>query len=304
MHRSEMYRVNVSSVQDFYRCRFRWWCKWVMNRVPVATSPALDAGKLLHVIFEDHFKGQDLVQAARSRCAEYRGMIVVAHPAARHGAEEAVQQIEDLIEAFPLWTDGVKVDEVLEVEEPFEWEDPKLPGVLWIGRPDNVIRTGHQAWHRQNRGLAAGKNFATYARLAERHYHEHLYGEVLSVKYDDLDYGGTQFNLVRKLKFRTNVGKKNEKTKTAPEMFYQQFVSYSMKSPTHLSVMKSMRQHVVDMMAVEDRWNDIREIPGPNEDMNGGYSGNSEDPFFRLLIGEAKLSDDAIFKDREDPYAT
>ncbi len=300
-----MYRVNVSSVQSFAQCRFRWWCEYVMNRVPVATAPALDAGRLLHTIFEDHFNGKDIVLAAQDRVRDFRRVLAVGPVAARPSAEKAAIVIEDLIEALPLWKDKFEFDEVLEVEQPFEWEDPEMDDVIWIGRPDRNVRKGKRIWHNQNRGLAASMNFGMYCRLAKRHYHEHLYAEAGQYKYASrgLIWGGTVFNLLRKLKFRTNVGKKNEAVKTANEMFYQQAVAYNLKSPLHAAVMMAMRQQVREMLRVIQRWEDHGEIPAPNEKMNGGFSGSMEDPYFKVLIGETKLSDNKVFKDRENPYA-
>lgn len=310
-----MYRVNVSSVQDFMQCRFRWWCKWVQNRVPVATSPALDAGRILHKAFERHaISSWSLEAALREECRLFQEMIPTAHPAAQPGALKAVQVMEDLIEAMPLWKDKFPIDKVLEIEEPFEYDDPFMDGVTWLGRPDRVVSASGRVWHFQRRGLAASINFGTYQRLQQRSYHEHLYAEALSQEYCSIPkrgskkkrlvYGGTVFDLVRKLKFRTNVGKKNEETKTAGEMFNQFPMSVNLKSGLHASVMMALRQHVVDMRAVEAAWNGDERVPAPNEKMNGGYGGNSEDPYFRVLIGEVKLDDNEVFKDREDTYAT
>jgi hypothetical protein len=39
---------------------------------------------------------------------------------------------------------------------------------------------------------------------------------------------------------------------------------------------------------------------GTNDKLNGGFNGSSEDPFFKLMIGEIELSDDKWFKDREE----
>jgi len=280
----------------------------VQNRVPVASSPALDAGKLLHTIFEAYFNGEEpLEKIAMSQCAEFRRGIWLEHPSSQPTLNKAVQTIEDMIEAFPLWTDHYPVTESLEVEEPFEYQDPEVPWLVWRGRPDNVIVIADRIYHRQNRGLAASMNFGTYARLQKRSYHEHLYGEHLAKKYAKkknkkgkvLKYGGTQFNLVRKLKFRTNVGKKNENTKTPAEMFWQHIVNYDMESGFHSAVMFSMRQHVMEMKQIIESG----VIPAPNEKMNGGYGGNSEDPYFRVLIGEISLEDVEVFKDRKDTYA-
>jgi len=302
-----MYRVNVSSIQDFMQCRFRWWCKWVMNRTPLNEMPALGAGKLLHLIFENAFNGKDISQSATIWCSEYRRIIDTLHPLAQAGQLKALQTVEDLTEALPLWCDTFPYDEVLEVEEPFEWEHN---GILWRGRPDRTVLVGkNRIWHTQNRGLAPSMNFGTYTRLMKRHYHEHLYGEYLQQKYrkvlkrPKLKFGGTVANLVRKLKYRTNVGKKNEATKTAAEMFWQGAVSIEIDSPLHMAVMMAMEQHVRDMQYVEHRWRDHNEVPAPNEKMNGGFSGSSEDPYYKVLIGEIGLDDDNVFKAREDTYA-
>jgi len=299
-----MYRVNVSSVNDFASCRFRWWAKWIMNRVPVAESPALDAGRLLHRAFEDHFEnGTPLGLATTTQCKLYRGLIPKAHPAAQAGALKAVEVIEDLIEAMPLWQDQFKIDHVLEVEEPFEYPDPEMKDVLWLGRPDRVVVSGRRIWHEQNRGLGSSVNFGTYLRLQSRSYHEHLYAEALNWKYGGTPrVGGTVFNLVRKLKFRTNAGKKNEAVKTAAEMFWQGAMAVRLDGGLHRSVMAALRGHVQQMQRVEAAWRIDGIIPPPNEKMNGGYGGNSEDPYFRVLIGEITLDDDAVFKKREDMY--
>jgi hypothetical protein len=156
------------------------------------------------------------------------------------------------------------------------------------------VRAGTRRLHVQNRGLAAGINFGMYTRLAKRHYHEHLYAEALNLK-------GTVFNLVRKLKFRTYAGTAREAVKTADEMFFQSVVTVG--QPTHAAVMAALRQHVTEMMRAEMEWRQYGVVPAPNEKMNGGYGGNSEDPYFKLLIGEVTLDDEDVFKDREDPYA-
>jgi hypothetical protein len=294
-----MYRVNVSSVQDFMQCRFRWWAKWVMNRVPVATSPALDAGRILHRAFERHFNGEPLEESLWGECYEFRKLIPSAHPSAQPGALKAVQQMEDLAPAMPLWRDKFEITEVLEVEQPFEWPDPETD-VIWIGRPDRVVVVGNKVWHEQNRGLASGMNFGTYMRLALRHYHEHLYAHPLSERYctKRRRYGGTIMNLVRKLKFVTGKGRK-----TAEEMFFQSAMSVNLESLLHRSVMDALRDHVSEMRRVEELWRQQGAVPPPNEKLNGGFAGNSEDPYFRVLIGEVGLLDSSVFKDREDTYA-
>jgi hypothetical protein len=303
-----MYYVNVSSIQDFEQCRYRWLCKWVLNRVPRIEGPALAAGKLLHLGFERHAReGLALDQAMFIEVYTYQVAMneYGVNSPERAVLQKALETVLDLQEAWPLWEDTYPMDvAVLEAEEPFEIAFQELPGVIFRGRPDRVCIMNGSVWHVQNRGLAANMNFATYSRLAKRHKHEHLYAEYLAMKYvKDGEYGGTLFNLVRKLKFRTNVGKKNEKVKTAQDMFWQHPMSINLRSPQHKSVMRDMFYHVEEMQRVEREYRETGRMPAPNDKLNGGFNGSSEDPYFKLLIGETELHDDTLFKDREDTYA-
>jgi hypothetical protein len=310
----EPYVVNVSSVQDFMQCRFRWYCKWVLNRVPRKEGDALMLGKVIHTIFEEHARGHWPLQESATRMqAKLSSDMKDMQPWDRVVAEGVIKKLGELHEAWPLWHDMYEMDvPVLEVEEPFTIEFPNMPHVVFRGRPDRVCVMAGQVWHVQNRGLAATMNFATYARLAKRHMHEHLYAEHLARKYLDMgSYGGTLFNLVRKLKFRTNEGKKNEKTRTGAEMFWQHPMSINLTSTNHHRVMSDLFYHVNEMIRVENEakgaaWHGLTikpRIPAPNDKLNGGYSGSSEDPYFKLMIGEIKLDDNEWFKDREDTYA-
>lgn len=280
--------------------------KWVENRVPKYEGPALAEGKLLHLIFEDHHKGiLTMDEACEVRCREW---LRLAREDGEQGtmtvAQKAVTGIKDRREALAQWTDHWQWDiPVLEVEEPFEIEFPELPGVVFRGRPDRGAVKDHQVWHIQNRGLASSMNFGVYMELATRHYHEHLYAENFALKYPQYKVGGTFFNLVRKLKYRTNVGKKNEMVKPLNDMFYQHPMAISLGSALHKHVMQSMFEHVRRMMETEARYREDGTIPPPNEKMNGGFVGNSIDPYFRVLCGTASIHDPHLFKDREDTYA-
>jgi len=302
-----MYYVNVSSVQDFMQCRFRWWCKWVMNRVERNEAPALTAGKILHIIFERAaLEGLPLNIVADEEAGKYNLLLAaMTDERERASGEKALKVLEDLGEGLALWHDKYPFEGMLEVEAPFEIEFPELPGVTFRGRPDRVDVLHKSIWHVQNRGLAAGTNFGIYIATAKRHYHEHLYAEHLSRKYPQYKYGGTMFNLVRKLKYRTKVTKNKPEgeTKTADELFFQHPMSINLKSGLHKHVMLSLFQHVRDMLEVIRKWETEGEIPAPNEKLNAGPFGNTVDPYFRVLTGEITLDDKEVFKDREDTYA-
>lgn len=288
------------------QCRYRWLCKWVLNRVPRKEGDALMLGKVIHLIFEDNARHDTPLQLAAQRVIDaMKADLHKLPPWDRETTEATLEKLAELHEAWPLWRDTYPMDvPVLEVEQPFEIGFLDLPGVVFRGRPDRVCVMNGLVWHVQNRGLAAQMNFPQYVRLAKRHYHEHLYAEHLAPKYaQDGEYGGTLMNLVRKLKFRTNKGRKNEKVKTAAEMFSQYPLTLRLDSLLHKSVMQDLFYHVREMQRVEREYRDSGILPAPNEKLNGGYSGSSEDPYFKLLIGEIELRDDNWFKDREDTYA-
>lgn len=313
-------RLNVSEVQDFMRCRYRWWAKWVMNRVPRVTATPLTVGKLIHSIFEDHLRtgipmGDSIAINRKRFVSEIEGE---TNPLSVARAHESLSVLDGLDEALRLWKDDYRMDvPIAEVEEAFEYPEPGT-GIVWIGRPDRVSIHEGKIWHNQIKNLAAGVNFAVYLDLQQRSYHEHMYAEALLHRYKDgfkfsngvevgpgeLAYGGTMFTLVRKLKYRTGVTKANPEGKVKPlnEMFWQSPMAIDVWSPLHLSVMNSLRSHAFEIEAARRTWETFGMIPPPNENMNGGSFGNSPDEYFRVLTGDATLDDDTLFMDREDTY--
>jgi hypothetical protein len=306
MPTKDPYVFNISSMQDFMQCRYRWVCKWVVNRVPRREAPALTQGKMLHLVFEDFLTGKfTMNEAFDHHIAQAREAVGAAYfPWEAESILKAIAGMEELREPMMLWHDKFEWEvPVLEVEQPFEIAHPMNPHYRIKGRPDRVGVMNGQLWHIQNRGLAASTNFAVYIDLAKRHYHEHVYAQALSEKYG-MPYGGTMFNLVRKHKYRTNVGKKNEAVKSFDQMFYQYPMPIVLGGPLNKSVMMSILLHAEGMLETRDRYLEDGSMPPPNEKLNGGFSGNVIDPYFRVLTGEADLWDNTLFKQREDTYAT
>lgn len=308
-------KLNVSEVQDFMRCRYRWWAKWVKNRVPRVTATPLTVGKLIHSIFEDHLRsGVPMGDSIAKHRAEFRQSIEAEqNPILSERGREAQAIIDGLDEALRQWKDDYRMDHpIVEVEEPFSYFMPLLD-VEWVGRPDRVSIHEGKIWHNQIKNLAAGVNFAVYLDLQQRSYHEHLYAEALAKKYSEgfgeygpgeLKYGGTMFTLVRKLKYRTGVTKSNPEGKVKPlsEMFWQAPMAIDLDSELHRDVMDSLKWYACEMYRARNRYEMLGEVPPPNEMMNGGAFGNSPDEYFRVLTGDAELSDDTLFMDREDTY--
>jgi hypothetical protein len=111
---------------------------------------------------------------------------------------------KDTAEALTHWQDLFSIDETLEVETPFEFVHPDDSSIVVRGRPDRVVVSMGRIFHMQHRSLAAGRNIAQYTEPAKLDMHELVYAYHLRTKYaaKGLSYGGTIFNIIRKLKYR------------------------------------------------------------------------------------------------------
>lgn len=306
------YYVNVSAINDFANCRFRWWARWVMNWVPREESPALRFGTLLHEVFESHFIGASMKEAIELCNEDWRkAALTTIDPYERDSRLNALTKLQEFTEPLLLWKDQYTFEATVEVEEPFEFklEQYDTSQLILRGRPDRVSIRDGMIWHVQTKGLAPSTNFGVFIDLAKRSYHEHLYAEALYEKYcqsyHNLKYGGTMFNLIRKLKYRTGVTKKKPEgdVKSLSEMFYQHPMTIDLNSNLHRHVMSCIKNYAYEMQQAEKDYYTMDIIPTPNEKMNGGYFGNSPDPYFRVLVGEIELGDLNYFKKREDTYA-
>lgn len=304
------YKVNVSSINDFMSCPFRWWAKWVMNYVPKNESPALGFGKVLHTILEKHGTGEATMIQAVADADQYLHYTAAETTDSfeRDITLKCIEQLDDLSPALIQWSDQYQFEiPCLEVEIPFEWPDPLFPDqIIYMGRPDRVGVMQNQIWHIQHKGLARSTNFATFIELAKRSYHEHLYAEALSAKYinpvksdNNWRYGGTLFDLIRKLKYIVR-----GQPRPLSEMFWQHPMPINLESSLHKHVMECIRRYALEMQNVEYHYRNYNVIPLPNERMNGGYYGNKPDEFFKVLVGEIELGDPRYFKQREDMYAS
>ena len=310
---TDRYVVNVSSILDYMQDPCRWVFKWVENRVPRTEARALRFGKLLHVLFEKHLLGVSVEHALETTRSEW----IVKRDQYRTDAPEwqiaqdALDDLKDLWEPMSLWKDRYPFEgDPLEVEKAFEMPHPLDHTILMRGRPDRVQIYQGRIYHIQNRSLAAGVNFPLYLRLQRRSYHEHLYGEAINRAYGG-GYGGTFFNLYRKLKYRSKPTKKQEANgevgtilHTMDEMFWQHPMHIDLSGQLHQHVMLCIYRHAWNMRATEAHYRATGELPPPNERLNGGPYGNREDEYYRVLLGEIDLDNDTIFKDREDTYTT
>jgi hypothetical protein len=284
-------RVNVSSIHDFIRCRQRWLFRWYLNRVPRATAPALEFGKLLHEVFEAHFRDGVSMEEAVARFLPQESV---------ENAPRTMAQI-DLAYWAPVlkhWKEHYPVTRTLEVEAPFELPIPGMDGMFVVGRPDRVVEIWGRIYHMQNRGLDEKKNLALYTELGMRNMHELVYAWALKQKYPEMDYGGTVYNLLRKATLQNR--KREDKFKPPyTELLGQKMVP--MLSPRIEHAMRKVAYFAAEMERTVGLYEAGGTI-GDSDLMDGGWYGNSRDPYFDVLIGKRSIWDNRYFVNREDLY--
>ena len=285
-------RVNVSSIHDFIRCRKRWLFRWYLNRVPRETQPALEFGKLLHRVFESYFTDPERNMATA----------IAGHMSTEPGQSLSLAQ-RDLEYYAPVllhWKDQYPITRTLEVEQPFEYEIPEMPGMNVVGRPDRVVEIWGRLYHMQNRGLDEKKNLALYTELGMRNMHELVYAWALKHKYPDMDYGGTVYNLLRK------VALKNRQRQDKFKPPYTEVLGQKMVPMLGVRIDNAMRN--VSYYAAEmERTVGLYEAGahiGDSDLMDSGFYGNSRDPYFEVLLGKRSIWDNRYFTNREDLYET
>lgn len=283
--------VTVTEIQDYLSCEWRWYAKWVLNRVPRRYSSALILGSAVHNIFKAHFKGYPLDSAFVTEHVNMnvflRGATDPAWAAAQAGAMKDLLRFRPQIVGF---RDKFKIDETLEVEEEFQ-----IPLGPWIfrGRPDRVVRMGQKCRHMQHKTVALNKSVETYLYVLQRSLHETMYGDTLAKKYGGLEYAGSIINLIRKGVAKPGI--------TTEGLGFQALISIDpidrMRSMMRARLIvermvqaeETGKQHGIDAL-----------IDNPLED--AGVFGNSLDGYLPVLQGKTTLDDETLFTNREETY--
>jgi hypothetical protein len=217
--------------------------------------------------------------------------------------QKAFDELQGLVEPLAFWKDNFPVERVLEVEEPFEFQ---IGSLTFQGRPDRVAVVFGKAFHIQNKTVSAQTDLGVYYTLAGRSLHELHYGKYLEEKYAEqgLEYGGTIYNVIKKLKYRSKTVSKAEplgKILNAPEtMFSQVMIGLD---PNQAEIAKAELEYwVTEMLVTADEYF-VGDIIGATRAWDSGYHGHGLDPYTEVMLGEKSLDDDRYFMDREQTYA-
>jgi len=289
--------ISVSSITDFQNDRLRWVYKWLENRVPRSVPQALITGKIVHKSFENGFNNNTGPSVELAKLlVPFEGSILMDRE------QKSYDELKGMVEPLSFWKDQFPITRTLEVEEPFEYPLPN--GLIFQGRPDRVVEVFGKVMHVQNKTIGAARDIGQFITLARRNLHELLYGEYLSRKYPTMPYGGTIYNIIRKLKYRGKTVTKAEplgKILNTPEsMFMQTVIGLDEKAMEQARA--DLHSIATDMLETTMKYYHGVTIPS-NRSLDGGIYGNHIDPYTLVMMGEASLEDDSLFMDREQTYA-
>jgi hypothetical protein len=201
-------------------------------------------------------------------------------------AEDLMAEWSTLRTLLGSWTSQYEV-ETIAVEQVL---DKQLPGSAHIlyGTPDRVVRWQGQFWHVQNRTLSATTPIAPYLRAASLNMHELAYAWLIS-QHGMTPYGGTLFNIIRKLKL---IGAKGKALHTPEECFVQEFIPLSAAR---------IRDCLAEITRAADQMAFYAADPPQSlctESCILGRFGNKLCAYFDVCNGDAALSDDSMYEDK------
>lgn len=289
--------ISVSDIQAFQRCPLRWCFATLDGRVPRRVPTAFRTGSLIHTAFQSYFG----IEVAPGGLGDHLRDLLPDTTLLDEYETKAVNECRGLVEPLNFWTDFYPVTETLEVEEAHSWQLDN--GLIFHMRPDRVVMVNDYMFHMQHKTMAASRNIATFLDVAARSMHELLYYHGLNQKYPGVKNGGTIYNIVRKLKYKSSAkGKRFGIILHEPhEFFCQQVVPISQnlvdEALYDLNSVSNEMQHVASGYGMGIR-------PASNHAQDEDMFSKGTDPYFEVLMGRASLDDDLLFMDREDRYST
>lgn len=266
--------------------------------MPRSVPQALITGTIVHRAFENSFNNNT------GPSEELAKLLVPFGEAILIGREQkAYDELLGLVEPLAFWEDQFPITRKLEVEEPFEYTLPN--GLIFQGRPDRVVEVYGKVMHVQNKTIGAARDMGRYITLARRSMHELLYGDHLSRKYSLLPYGGTIYNIIRKLKYRSKTVTKAEplgKIINQPEAMFMQTVIGLSERELQIA-WDDLLELAHEMQETAEAYERGRVVPS-NRSLDGGMFGSYIDLYTLVMMNEASLGDNGLFMDREQTYET
>lgn len=292
-------QLNVSAVKTYLRSPLEWYYAHHLRRVPRTLTVPLEVGLVWHALMESFYSngrfkdvalasGQDFYKSRRDAAVE-----AGFDQTSPDKFEKFIHDSDLIFRLFDIWTDPIPDAEIIAVETPIELPLPGMSHTL-IGKPDVLIRWQRKLWHHQHRTLSDRTSMATYLDAAPRDLHELAYAWLIvhghGSGYAPSDYGGTYFNIARKLS--------NRRLTAEPEAaFIRQPVPLSWSQV--LSAIDDLCQIADDMQAIVAG----HRRPVSNREADRDRFGHYLTPYFRVYTGAQDIYDEKLFMTAPDRYA-
>lgn len=301
-------RFNISAAKALQRSEAAWYYQYHLGRVPKRQAPALAAGTFAHQFFELLHTGipnDRALARAQVWLGEHRRGLLVEGFAEQ--VEKLDQESDILLELLPHWQDRFEFT-TLQVEQELEAPLPSGSHILY-GTPDRVALWQDKLWHVQNRTLSSSTPMGPYLKAAQLDLHELGYAWLINnssscmcEEWSNYPYGGTLFNIVRKLKL---TGAKGKPLHHPEECFIQEFLPVNPKLVrTALEELERLGNRMVKILQEEPEPNFQGRIC-PAHCTLGKY-GNSLCGYFPVCSGQTTIEDDTLYEDakpREGAHA-
>lgn len=296
-----MDKINVSRIQDSFRCEQYAHLKWREKIVPVTEAVPLVIGTAWHAGMEALMKGGDLASADTAMADVLSPFIVHDLGKLPDKKQDELRDNEALLHLvlphvwFPPEWEILQVESELSIDlAPFA---PGLPSgqALLRGRPDAVVRWNGQLWHCQHKTASRSVYWPSYEGALARSFHEAAYIAMMANAFPGERIGGTLLMGLKKLSAKS--------AGLDPQAaLHRAFI------PTRREVVESAMRTLArrgTVILAEDLLfdSDVPLVPLQNRDACYGTFKNMPCPYLPVCDRGVAVDNPAYFKSH-DPYAS
>lgn len=294
-------KINVSRLQDAFRCEKYAHMKWREKKTPVFEYVPLCVGNAWHTAMETLLKGgtHELAQAAADEVfAEFErtsfDQLIETKQKEYADNKELVRILLPHV-VIPREWEILQVEKELSIDlEPWARGAIQPNQIVLRGRPDAVVKWNGKLWHVQHKTASRSTNWGLYEQAIQRSFHEAAYLAMMADRFPEETVAGTLLLGLKKVAAST--------ARSNPQAaLHRAFIPARTESV--VLAMKTMARKGAFVLA-EDH---LHEEGVPlslleNRDACLGPFKNMPCPFLGVCEGTQRLEDPAFFKSY-DPYA-
>lgn len=276
--------LSVSEALALIECPRRWFWRWRLLRVPHRRSPALEGGTLWHLFrhaLAVNPPGTDVLSLTQAECDRVADLCEAN--GFSHDASDLRGIMQMIRAAAPFVKDAYKLD-MIAAESPLEF-DTRITyrgrRVFLVGTPDRIDRYHGKLLHHQYKTVGKGIDIDRYIEGSRHSWHENLYPFLIEQEYGELP-DLFCLDIFRKLK--------PDSIRSTPEKALRQELV-----PIDAAVQMEVLADFIEVAKRAIDYDAGDRIPWTNPGLDRGRFGNSLDPYFPVIMGEAEITDDTLY---------